>query len=176
MTMAFAISNVGTSNVSISIQGSFALEFYTDQNVLYSDVIPFTNVDPAESVVYPDGRSENDGKSDTAVICRSNLGEVWYLKVHLIPTPPMTAERLKYYIDQPYNRNTGDKSDGTLTRSAEWYEFSTTPTTVYSAGVSDKSNLPFGTLATFSFSLNPSGLDSAQAYSAQIVYTLSTTP
>jgi len=173
---AFAATTSQTSSVSVGVQSVFSVEFYTDKNVIYTDVIPFTNVDPTKSVAYPDGRQENDGKSDTAVICRSNSGSVWYLKLHVIPNPPLAADRIKYYIDQPYNRNTGGKADGALTKSAQWYSLSETPTAVYAAGFQDKSNLPFGTLAAFSFSLNPTGLDAGKSYSAAIVYTMSTSP
>jgi len=171
---AFAIDNV--SNVSISIQHVFAIEFYTDQNVLYSNVVPFTDVDPSKSIVYPDNRRENDGRSDVGVVCKSNLGGAWFLKIQLRPTGNFEPERLKYYVDQPYNRNTGQRADGALARSANWYPFSLNPTTVYIAGAADQSNLPFGTLATFSYSLNPAGLDAGKAYSAAITYTMTTSP
>lgn len=169
-----AVDNV--SNVSISIQHVFALEFYTDQNVLYSSIVPFTDVDPTKSIVYPDNRRENDGRSDVGVVCKSNLGGPWYLKIELRSGGNFEPDRLKYYLDQPYNRNTGQRADGALARSANWYPFSLNPVTVYIAGPTDQSNLPFGTLATFSYSLNPAGLDAGKAYSAAITYTLTTSP
>ncbi|MBI5144380.1 MAG: hypothetical protein HZA30_04870 [Candidatus Omnitrophica bacterium] len=172
----FALDTSKTTNIGIVIQNVFSIEFYTDQNVVYRDTVPFTNVDPNKTFIYPDGRAENDGKSDVGIVCKSNAGVLWYLKLHVIANPPLTAEKLRYYISQPYDRNTGGLADGTLTRTPYWYSFSSTPTTIYSAGFHDQSNLPFGTLTTFNFSLDPSGLTAGQAYSAVVVYTFSTTP
>ncbi len=163
-----------TSTLSASLQSVFSGEFYTDENVVYSDAVPFSEIDPTKTMVYPDGRTEDDGKSDTAIICRSNMGVVWYLKLHLTPNAPLTAEKVKYYISQPWNRNTGDRADGSLGNAEDWIPFNITPTTVYSAGATDQSNLPFGTLVTFSFSLLPQGLEYGQVYTASISYTLTT--
>lgn len=165
-----------TSNINILVQNVLSTEFYVDEKVVYSDVVPFTNVDPNKSMVYADGRLENDGKSDTGIVCKSNAGVNWQFKLHAIPTPPLTADKLKYYVSQPYNRNTGGLADGTLARSAWWYAFSSTPTTIYSSGFHDTSNLPFGTLITFNFALDPSGLNAGQAYSLAVIYTFTTTP
>lgn len=173
---AIALDVSQTSNVTIVVQNAFSIEFYTDQNVVYSDVVPFTNVDPNRSIVYPDGRAEFDGKSDTGIVCKTNAGVSWYLKLHAIPNPPLTAEKLQYYVDQPWDRNTGGHADGSLTQSPRWYSFSSTPTTIYTSGGQDISNLPYGTLTTFNFSLNPTGLDSGRTYSAVVVYTFTTAP
>lgn len=173
---AIGVDSSQSSTISIAVQNIFAMEFYTDSNVLYRDVVPFTNVDPNKSIVYPDGRSENDGKSDTAVICKSNAGTRWYLKLHIISNEPLTADKVRYYISQPFNRNTGGQADGALARSPQWYPFSATPDTIYVSGANDTSNLPFGTLTTFNFSLVPTGLSAGQAYSATVVYTMTTTP
>lgn len=173
---AFGLDSTQSTTVSIGVQNVFSMEFYTDEKVIYRDTVPFSNVDPNKSLVYPDGRSENDGKSDTAVICKSNTGTRWYLKVHAIVNPPLTPEKVRYYVAQPYNRNTGGEADGALARSANWYSFSSTPNTIYTSGFSDSSNLPFGTLTTFNFSLIPSGLSAGQAYSATVVYSMTTTP
>jgi len=171
---ARAVDTTGTSSVSISIQQVFSIEFYTDQNTLYSDTVPFTGVDSTKAFVYADGRMENDGKSDVGVICKSNAGVTWFLKLHLLPKPPLAADKMKYYVDQPYNRNTGGRADGTLTQSANWYIFNTMPTTIYTAGYLDKSNLPYGTLFNFNYGLIPSGLDAGRAYTATITYTMTT--
>ena len=171
---AYCADSSSTTSVSISLQTIFSIEFYTDANVLFSTTVPFTNVDPKKSIIYPDGRSENDGKSDTAVICSSNTGKTWYLKLHAQTAPPLTVDKVKYYISQPYNRNTGATSDGTLTRTPEWYPLAAEPTTIYTSGYKDMSNLPFGTIVTFSFSLIPTDLESGKTYSAAITYTLTT--
>lgn len=173
---AIAAESSKSSTVSIAVQNVFSMEFYTDSNVLYRDAVPFTNVDPNKAVVYPDNRSENDGKSDTAVVCKSNIGSQWYLKLHLIPNPPLTVEKMRYYAGQPYNRNTGGTADGALAQSPQWYAFSNLPSTIYTSGYSDSSNLPFGTLLSLNFSLIPTGLTAGQAYSATVIYTMTTAP
>jgi hypothetical protein len=171
-----AAENNQVTNISISIQRIFSLEFYTDENVLYSGTVPFSNVDPTKPLVYPNGREENDGKSDVGAVCRSNSGSTWYLKLHLLAAHGLAPENLKYYIDQPYNRNTSARTDGALAQPPNWYPFRPTAFTVYTAGDSDKSNLPFGTLLTFSYALNPAGLEAGKSYSAAITYTMTTTP
>lgn len=175
-TNVFAADTSKTTTIGIAIQNIFSIEFYTDQNVVYRDAVPFTNVDPNKTIVYPDGRAEFDGKSDVGIICKSNAGAAWYLKLHVITNPPLTPEKLRYYVSQPYYRNTGGLAGGSLTRTPAWYPFSNTPTTIYTAGVNDQTNLPFGTLTTFNFALDPSGLKAGEAYSAVVVYTFSTTP
>lgn len=173
---AGAVDISSTTNVSISIQQAFSIQFYTDSNVVYSTTVPFSSIDPSQSMVYPDGRKVNDGKSDVGIICLSNAGKTWYLKLSVQTTASLTADKMRYYMDQPYNRNTGGRADGTLSQPARWYPLSSTPTTVYSSGAQDQSNLPFGTLVTFNYALDPSGLEAGQAYSAVITYTLTTAP
>lgn len=174
---AIAAESNTVTNISISLQNIFSMEFYTDSNVLFTDNVPFMNVDPNKSVVYPEGRQENDGKSDVGILCMSNLGRAWFLKVQLKPNSmDLPVDKVRYYVDQPYNRNTGGRADGSLARSVQWYAFSETPNTVYSSGASDQSNLPFGTLVTFNYSITPSGLTTGKAYSAVVTYTMTTTP
>lgn len=172
---AYCVDSASKTDFTVSVQTVFSLEFYTDANVIYSDTVPFTNVDPREAVVYPDNRYRDDGKSDTGVVCRSNAGVVWFLKLHALSAPPLTYEKIKYYTEQPYDRNTGERADGTLARSPNWYSIAPDPTTIYTAGYKDKSNLPFGTLSTFNFAINPENLEGGKGYSAAITYTMTTT-
>jgi hypothetical protein len=173
---AYAADNNQVVNLSISVQNIFSMEFYTDQNVVFSGTVPFTNVDPSKTLVYPDGRKENDGKSDVGILCKSNLGAPWVLKLQLTPAIGLAPEKVKYYMDQPYNRNTGQRADGTLSKSTNWYPMSSNPISVYSSGYLDQSNLPFGTLAVFSYALDPTGLDAGKTYNAVVTYTMTTTP
>jgi hypothetical protein len=173
---AYALDTNAATTLNISVQQAFAIEFYTDSNVLYSSTVPFSNVDPTQSMVYADGRRVGDGKSDVGIICMSNAGVPWYLKIHVTSTEPLTADKVKYYVDQPYNRNTGGRADGTLAQPAKWYPFQLSPTTIYSSGAQDQNNPPFGTLFTFNYALDPSGLEAGKAYSAAITYTLTTAP
>ena len=78
-----AIEDFLSTTVSVTASTVFSMGFYIDQNVIYSTTVPFSNVDPQESMVYPNGRAENDGKSDTGVVCIANIGDPWYLQIWL---------------------------------------------------------------------------------------------
>ena len=145
-------------------------------NILYMTNIPFTQIDPALSMCYSDGRTSDSSKSDTGVLIRTNKAIPWYLKMRAVaassPLFPIETN-FKYYMGQPYNRNTGAPSDGTLASSPAWTPVPISPMVVYSAGPSDMNNLPYGTITTLSFSVNPEGLPSATNYIIEITYTLS---
>ena len=66
---AIALDSSLSTTVNVTAASAFSMEFYTDQNVIYSTTVPFSNVDPTESLVYPNGRAEDDGKSDTGGNC-----------------------------------------------------------------------------------------------------------
>lgn len=175
--VAHAANTTAKTDFNITVENVFSIEFYTEAGkVLYSGSVPFTSVDPSKSLVYPDGRAENDGKSDVGVICRSNDGNTWYLKVTGASGGGLSSGNVKYYMAQPYNRNTNAQTDGSLAQATNWYSIPTTATTVYTSGAGDKSNLPFGTLATFSYALVPAGLDTGASYTLQVTYTLTTAP
>ena len=69
-----AVNETVSTSLNITASSIFSAEFYTDQNVVYSTTIPFSNIDPTKSMVYPVGRAENDRKSDTGVVCVDNTG------------------------------------------------------------------------------------------------------
>lgn len=174
--ISWADESSTVTTIAISLQHVFSMEFYTDTNVISSNALAFTNVDPNKSMAYPEGRTENDGKSDIGIVCKSNAGTLWYFKVQLRPNPDLPADKVKYFVDQPYNRNTGGRADGALAQDVKWHPFSETPTTIYTSGVTDQSNLPYGTLITLSYALDPVGLDTNKSYSAVVTYTMTTVP
>ena len=154
-----------TATMQAAVVNIFSIEFYQDANVLYTTNIPFTNIDPARSLCYADGRSEYDGKSDTGVLCRSNLDAIWYLKMDAnTSTPSFPLANFKYYMGQPWNRNTGQSADGTLAQSPDWYSVPPSPVVTYTAGTQDKNNSALGTLATLSYAVNPATLYSGVSY------------
>ncbi len=166
-----------TATMQAEVLDIFSLEFYTDPNVLYSTNIPFTGIDPTKSLCYADARAPYDGKSDTGVLCRSNLNVVWYLKMSTsTSTPSFPLANFKYYMGQPWNRTTGAPADGTLSKPPAWYSTPTAATVVYTAGNIDKTNTPYGTLATLSFAIDPTGLYSGVSYIINITYTITTAP
>ncbi|MBI5144378.1 MAG: hypothetical protein HZA30_04860 [Candidatus Omnitrophica bacterium] len=176
--MANADTVTTTATMQAAVSDVFSMDFYTDAKVLYTTNIPFTNIDPTKSMCYADGRQEYDGKADTGVVCRSNLNTTWYLKMSAtaVSSPPFPMANFKYYMGQPWNRTLNVSADGTLSNAPDWYPAPTSPVVMYTAGTNDKSNLPYGTLATLSFSVNPEGLTSGYTYTISINYTLTVTP
>jgi hypothetical protein len=171
---------------TFEVSNTFALEFYDNEpgKYLYTTGVPFLNIaDPSQTFVQADGRVPYDGKNDVGLLCRTNLGEIWYLKIQASPaaSPLITVANIKHYLGQPWNRSYGPgewdgaPADGTLTTDPpEWVNISSTPTTIYTAGPNDFDNLPGGTLCSFSFAINPSMLDPGQPHYCTIGYTLTT--
>ena len=171
-----ALESSVTTTVNVTATSIFSMEFYVDQNVVYSTTVPFSNVDPAETLVYPNGRSENDGKSDTGVVCTSNMGVPWYLKIQGTYSEEMPEDCIKYYYSQPWNRNTGYQTSGGMTYSEQWRPIPKEATTIYGSGSEDTINTPFGTLSTFCFAVDPRGLSSERTYTVSVTYTMTTAP
>jgi len=132
-------------------------------------------MDPSQTFCYSDGRSSGDGKSDSGVVCKTNMNVPWYLKMSATTASSFNIANFKYYMGQPWNRTRSASADGTLAKTPNWYSSPTSPTTMYSSGLYDNNNLPDGTLATFSFAINPAGLISSINYVIDITYTLSST-
>jgi hypothetical protein len=175
-TTITALDSSASTTISVTAANIFAVEFYTDQNVIYSTTIPFSNIDPSGSLIYPNARSEDDGKSDTGVVCISNVGTQWYLKLQAVYSAGLPTGSVKYYYSQPWNRNTGNRANGTLTNTESWRSVPETPTTIYTSGSDDTVNAPFGTLSTFSFAVDPKGLTSGSAHTVAVTYTMTTVP
>jgi hypothetical protein len=185
MQMAIPAANADTVTQVATIEAFavsiFSVEFYTEPGkVLYSTMLPFTNINPEQGWCYPDGRQPYDGKSDVGLIFRTNLGVPWYFKLHAQPasTPSFPMAYFKFFISQPYNRNTNPAvpTDGQLHNitPGEWNTIPLAATMIYSSG-SDKNNTPFGTLATLSFAIDAQRIPN-RSYTLTITYTLSTTP
>ncbi len=177
---AFSETATAMATGHMTAGGVFSIEWYCDgTNVLYDTYIPFSNI-PAVPVggkwfVYADGRSEGDNKSDTGIICRTSAGQTWYLKIKgASSTFPL--EHFKFFLGQPYNRNTGQPSNGLLTYTdGQWHNTPTAFFTVYTAGSQDKSNLPLGTIATFSFAIEIyPGMVAGSQHTITIQYTVTT--
>ena len=174
----WAASESQVATMGASVPNIFSMEFYKDSNVLHgAEGVTFTNIDLTSNFIYPDGRSSGDGKSDTGVVCKTNMNTTWYLKMSASTASNFNLANFKYYIGQPWNRNSGAQADGQLARSPAWYSIPTTMATIYTSGNGDTNNTPFGTLATLSFVINPpTGLVVGAAYDITISYTLSATP
>ncbi len=174
LASAATVSDIGTMDAGVN--DVFSIEFYTDANVLHgAEGITFTNVDPTQTFCYSDGRSAGDGKSDTGVVCKTNMNMTWYLKMSASTGSQFNLANFKYYMGQPWNRSANAPADGTLAQPPNWYSIPTAVTTMYTSGAIDKSNLPDGTLSTFSFAINPAGLLANTPYVIDISYTVATT-
>ena len=171
-----ALDSSLTTNVTVTATSIFSMEFYTDASVIYSTAVPFSNVDPTKSLVYPNGRKEDDGKSDAGVVCISNMGVPWYLKIQGVYSEGLFDGSAKYYYSEPVDRNTNQQTDGTLTGSVKWTPIPTEATSIYTSGPTDTVNTPFGTLSTFSFGVDPRGLSAERTYTVSVTYTMTTAP
>ncbi|MFA6609725.1 MAG: hypothetical protein WCT15_02625 [Candidatus Omnitrophota bacterium] len=174
---SFADTVTATADMVAGVTNVFSIEFYTSEpaKVLYSTSVPFTSMDPTKTFCYADGRSDSDGKSDVGILCRTNLGQVWYLKVNAsTSSPDFNLANFKYYLGQPWNRTRNATADGTLSQASAWNSIPTSLTTLYTAGQFDKNNLAYGTLATFSFAINPAGMTAGRTYNITITYTMTT--
>lgn len=169
-----------TTTASATVQDTFLAEFYKPDGttVLYTDSIPFSNIDPNKTFALSDGRSVGDNKSDVGVYCISSIKATWYLKIG-ITAGNIPEGKLKYWVSQPYIW-TGTQSiqtDGTvIPNPPAWTPIPVGKTAViYQSGSSDTVNAPFGTLITLSFQLDPAGLTKG-SYAATITYTMATAP
>ena len=173
---SFADTDTVIANGGFNVPNIWSLEFYTDQNVLYTTNVPFTRMDPTDSWVESDGREASSGKSDIGLLCRTNLATPWYMKIQGSAGQLITLGKLKYGLWQPWNRTLGQPSDGTIAGGAGWHDMPTASTAVYTAGSYDENNLPLGTLCMFSFAIDPGRLDPTEIYNSIIQFTLTTVP
>ena len=100
--LSFADTNIVIAGGDFDVPDIWSLEFYTDENVLYTTSVPFTRVDPRDSWVESDGREANPGKSDIGLLCRTNLDTTWYMKMQGSEGELITLGKLKYGLWQPY--------------------------------------------------------------------------
>lgn len=169
----FATMQAGANDV-------FSLELAspaTEPDILYSTNIPFTNIDPTKLRCFSDGRSTNQSKSDTGVLCKSNRDVVWFLKMtaQSVSSPPFPLSNFKFYMDQPWNKTLNQTADGYLNQPVGWTGVPASPTLVYTAGDTDMNNLDGGTLVKISFAVEPAGIIGGN-YSIDITYSLSENP
>lgn len=162
-----------SSAVSATVPAEFSLAFYSDATIVHGATVPFGVVDSLSTENLPTGRSSGDGLSDVGLLCTSNSGLTWYLKVSVNGVSPL-AGQLDCYMGQPTDRNIGGPASGGLTYG-DWFTVATAAETVYTAGAGDVVNTPLGTLATLSLRLDGTGLTDG-AYNATVTYTLTETP
>ena len=175
---SFAETVMVLANGAFDVPDIFTLEFYDREpnKYLYTTAVPFTNMDPTQTWVMADQRKANDGKNDLGLLCKSNLGEIWYLKIHGSPNNFFLG-KIKYGLWRPWNMKLGQPADGILNEG--WQALPATASTVYTAGPGDLSNLGAewwqqGTLCGFSFSIDPSKLDPTRIHQCTVQFTLTT--
>jgi hypothetical protein len=201
VSYAFAVEpSTTTAIVSATVKGDFEVKFYPRSGIDNADTkivfptgaITFPAITGTETMVYPQGRSENDGKSDIGVLCLSNLANNvttnrWGLKMKMTGNIP--SDNIIVYIPEfAYDRNiTGSNTLGGIQRSKGWYKVETSDILIYKADDSHLLTTQWGTLMTFSFAIIPSGkfMDGtrqvcngpalpAGSYSASIIFTMTT--
>ncbi len=178
--VATNVSAVTTLNQSATatVISVLSIEFANTTDTTFGgNAIPWTSVDPAlGNLIKATGHQAT--KADTAVICKYNgASAAWYLKMSIAGT---LAGKVKIYMPQPINRNTGSVTSGTLAYptplpDTDWPVLPGTATTVYTAG-NDTVNTPFGTFVAMDYGLNPTGMTTGTTYSGTITYTITTTP
>ena len=173
---SFAETRTIMASGSFDVSNIFMMEFYTGEpnKFLYTTQIPFTNMDPTKTWVQADNRSQNDGNSDIGLLCKSNLGETWYLKIQGGPAG-FFLEQINYGFFRPWNNKYGQSSNGILVEG--WAPLPASPMKIFTAGANDLNNMgsePWqqGTLCGFSFAINPSKLDANSNYACQIQFTM----
>ena len=178
---SFAETAMVMATGTFQVSDIFTMEFYDrepDKYLYTTTNIPFGTMDPRKTFVQAEGRQSNDGKNDLGLLCKTNLGEVWYLKIQGSPDD-FFLSKIKYGFWRPWNMKLGQPADGTL--SEGWHPLPSDFTTVYTAGTNDLSNLgeqwwQEGTLCGFSFAIDPSRLDPTQIYHSTIQFTMAATP
>ena len=179
---AYSADSSVTSTVTATVSSVFSASFFNDAtSMVYPTGGPlmWTNVNPAEgTIIKPDGN--HTGKSTLGVVCLSNINATWCLKVGV--TSATLQGKMKYYMSQPVDRNTGGLAsgglgNGTPADGADWPLIGTTaaPTKVYTSGTGDKNNAPYGTLCSLTLGLNPTGLATGVSHTGTVTYTMTTT-
>ena len=177
-SISFADTATITATGTFDVGDVFSLTFYESEpdKYLYTTEVPFTNVDPTQTWVQADARSANDGKNDIGLLCKSNLGEIWYLQIQGSPND-FFLSKLRYGFWRPWNMKTGGPADGALNEG--WHAIPAATTIIYTAGSEDLNNLgneewQQGTLCGFSFAVDPSKLVAEQIYQCTVQFTLTT--
>ncbi|NQU95613.1 MAG: hypothetical protein HQ549_05230 [Candidatus Omnitrophica bacterium] len=173
---SFAETRTVIAAGSFDVSNIFMMEFYTGEpsKYLYTTQVSFTNMDPTKTWVQADNRSQGDGNNDIGLLCKSNLGETWYLKIQGSPGG-FFLEQVKYGFWRPWNMRYGQSSNGALIEG--WQPLPTSPARIFTAGANDLNNMGAetwqqGTLCGFSFAINPSQLDANNNYACQIQFTM----
>ena len=172
----YAAEAAQNSSVTVTVGSIFEASFF-DQNISYPTGGPltWTNVDPQSNLERPDGYTV--GQGDVGLVCITNTGDTWYVKLNL--TTATLDDKALFYLPQPTNRNLSSDSDGTLAYATPgagdaWPVIPDTATVVYTAGYNDTINSPFGTLLSFNFAIDPTGLTAGSSHNATITYTMTT--
>ena len=139
--------------------------------------ILWTNIDPSSgNLVRP--TNHTNGKLDTGVVVKHNSTATnWFLKMAISGGLVVGGEsRVKYYLTQPINKNTGTATNGTTVPGSvpadgsDWPKLPTSATTRYTSN-NDTVNTPFGTLVSMDVALDPQSLVSGTTYTSTITFT-----
>jgi hypothetical protein len=156
-----------TATVSATVNTDFNIAFYprpsmneTDANITFpTGVITFPAIKGNETIVYPTGRSQGDGKSDIGLLGLSNLpngGTQWGIEMQMSGNIP--PDNIVVYVPaNAYFRNTTPATALATAKTAGWYKAETSQVVLYRADVNHLLTDPWGTLLTLSFAIIPSG-------------------
>lgn len=178
---SFCEMKMTTANVTLEAGGIFELMFYRDSGIHYNGAsgVPFGTINIAElqwpNFAESQARRQDSSKSDIGLVCLTNQGVPWALKIQATQSPLISVAHIKYILWHPWNMSLSEASDGTVVGGADWHEISTAPAATYFSGPKEYSNLYYGTLCKYSFAIDPSRLDPTQTYQCDITFTFTTT-
>ena len=196
-TVAYAAEDTITSPASVSVLSIFSIEFFdggTTGSVRYPNGdIDFNAYDPSgdETMVFTTQYSDGDLKSDVGVVCRTNIGQDWALKIRMQSGSAsfLPTNIAVYKPDVVYDRNTTPSTQYSTGATKQWYIMSDSYETIFTGTGGLQNTAPFGILATFSFAILPTGTAKPEgqstigsgnilpqgAYNVSVDYTLTTT-
>ena len=171
----FAVE-IGSTNVAVDVAQIFTIQFYPRaaiddtgtgfvDNIRYHDgqidFPPITEAmlaDPLNNaMVYTGNWVDGDDKSDVGILCISNTGNPWNLKIHMENTD-LTRDNFVVYIPEfAYYRNAATETHAnTIVAPNRWVRMPDTPQGIFET-TDHMNNAPWGTLLTLSFAVVPSG-------------------
>lgn len=193
-SQANAASVTATTSTSVTVGQVFSIEFYTEAGKIRygSGQIQFPAYDPASdtTMILTSAWANNDGQSDVGVVCRSNIGQNWALKIRMSSATMLPTNVAVYKPDKVYNRNySGVASERSTGLTKQWYIMSSSDETIYTGSGGDQNSAPLGILATFSFAILPTGkatptgqtqigsgnILASGTHNLDVIYTLTTT-
>lgn len=168
----YALNDIKTAAVSATVTTVFSAS-------VSLNTVEFGNVQPGDwkELKTAGGNYHNE------IVCKSNNGQTWYLKVkvdHALTAGANTIPVGNFQWNCGWfgskNGAGGQQGTGVFNHSTTaWVPYTTTNDLVYTCGTNEKSNLPNGNGGTFSYALQVPNDQPIGTYTATITYTMTET-